>query len=74
MKKTLATKKTLRWQEYDIVVQVFGNAAIVSFLYDHQAMMGDRKTSRLSRATYGFAKRDGKWMMVHDHSSAPLTA
>ena len=74
MKKTIATKKTLRWHEYDIVVQVFGNAAIVSFLYDHEAMMGDRKSSRLSRATYGFAKRGGKWMMVHDHSSAPLAS
>jgi uncharacterized protein (TIGR02246 family) len=72
LRQSIASKKSLRWQERDIVVQVFGDAALVTFLYDHDAEINGKRSSRLSRATYGFAKRSGKWWLVHDHSSAPL--
>jgi SnoaL-like domain len=55
-----------------IVVQVFGDSVLVTFLYDHDVEINGKRSSRLSRATYGFAKRGGKWWQVHDYSSAPL--
>ena len=74
LRKTVKTKQTFKWQERDLRVQVLGDAAIVSFFYDHSAEIGGRKTDRLSRATYVFAKRGGQWLLVHDHSSVPLQA
>jgi len=73
LRDSMARKKTIRWQEHDIVVQVFGDSALVTFLYDHDAEINGKTSSRLSRATYGFAKRHGKWWLVHDHSSAAMS-
>ena len=69
LRETMARKQTIRWQERDLRVQVWGDAAIVSFFYDHHARLGNRTIDRVSRATYGFARRGGRWLLVHDHSS-----
>jgi uncharacterized protein (TIGR02246 family) len=70
LRQTMARKRTISWQERNIRVQVLGEAAVVSFFYTHHARFGDRTVDRLSRATYVFAKRQGQWLLVHDHSSA----
>jgi ketosteroid isomerase-like protein len=46
LRQSMAGKKTIRWQEHDMVVQVFGDSALVTFLYDHDAEINGKRSSR----------------------------
>lgn len=70
LRQAATEKVTSRWEERDWHVQVYGEIGIVSFIYDHEGVRGGQPYSRTSRATYVFHRRDGRWQLVHDHTSA----
>lgn len=70
LREAVRGKTTHRWEERDWVVQLYGDVAVVSFLYDHDATRGGRRARNAYRATYVLHRRDGRWVLVHDHTSS----
>jgi len=58
----------------DMKVKVDGKTAWATFKYSLAAEMGTRKIESGGLGTAVLEKRDGKWRIVHWHSSAPRRA
>ena len=69
LRRGAATKTTHRWEERDWKIQVYEDVGIVTFIYDHDSTRNGERVDRTSRATYVFHRRDGRWLLVHDHTS-----
>lgn len=69
LRRAVETKTTHRWEEWDWNIQVYDDVGIVTFLYEHDATREGGRASRVQRATYVFRCLDGRWQLVHDHTS-----
>lgn len=70
LRQAAANKTTHRWEEKDWKIQAYGDVGIVTFIYDHDSTRNGERAERTSRATYVFHRRGGRWLLVHDHTSA----
>lgn len=66
--------KNTKYSLSDIKVKVEGKTAWATFKYALAAEMGTRKLESSGLGTAVLEKRDGKWRIVHWHSSAPRRA
>lgn len=66
--------KNTKYAFSDMKVKVDGKTAWVTFKYTLAAEMGVRKVESGGLGTAVLEKRDGKWRIVHWHSSAPRRA
>ncbi|HQU91801.1 MAG TPA: nuclear transport factor 2 family protein [Pyrinomonadaceae bacterium] len=66
--------KNTKYSFSDMKVKVDGKTAWATFKYSLAAEMGTRKVGSDGLATAVLEKRDGKWRIVHWHSSAPRRA
>lgn len=66
--------KNTKYSFSDLKVKVDGKTAWATFKYTLAADMGTRKVESGGLATAVLEKRDGKWRIVHWHSSAPRRA
>lgn len=63
--------KNTKYSFSDLKVKVDGKTAWATFKYSLAAEMGTRKVESGGLGTAVLEKRDGKWRIVHWHSSAP---
>lgn len=63
--------KNTKYAFTDLKVKVDGKTAWATFKYTLAADMGNRKVESGGLATAVLEKREGKWRIVHWHSSAP---
>lgn len=66
--------KNTKYSFSDMKVKVDGKTAWATFKYSLAAEMGTRKVESGGLGTAVLEKRDGKWRIVHWHSSAPRRA
>ena len=66
--------KNTKYAFTDMKVKVDGKTAWATFKYTLAAEMGTRKVESGGLGTVVLEKRDGKWRIVHWHSSAPRRA
>ncbi len=66
--------KNTKYAFSDMKVKVDGKTAWATFKYTLAAEMGTRKVESGGLGTAILEKRDGKWRIVHWHSSAPRRA
>ncbi|MBA3353257.1 MAG: nuclear transport factor 2 family protein [Blastocatellia bacterium] len=66
--------KNTKYAFSDMKVKVDGKTAWATFKYTLAAEMGTRKIASGGLGTAVLEKRDGKWRIVHWHSSAPRRA
>ena len=66
--------KNTKYSFSDMKVKVDGKTAWVTFKYSLAAEMGTRKVESGGLGTAVLEKREGKWRIVHWHSSAPRRA
>lgn len=66
--------KNTKYAFSDMKVKVDGKTAWTTFKYTLAAEMGTRKIESGGLGTAILEKRDGKWRIVHWHSSAPRRA
>ena len=66
--------KNTKYAFSDLKVKVDGKTAWATFKYTLAAEMGTRKVESGGLGTAVLEKRDGKWRIVHWHSSAPRRA
>ncbi len=66
--------KDTKYSFADMKVKVDGKTAWVTFKYSLGAEMGTRKIESGGLGTAVLEKREGKWRIVHWHSSAPRRA
>jgi ketosteroid isomerase-like protein len=58
----------------DLKVDVFGEAAVATFVLDYGAVTNDDEAMAFrARATLVLARHEGRWLIVHEHIS-PFTA
>ena len=70
-RELVAAAKALRFRAEDLKVDVFGPAAVATFVLDWAATMpDDQEYASRSRATLVFVDDGGEWKMVHEHFSA----
>ena len=53
----------------DTKVDVFGNAAIATFIIDYNVALSDTTINGKSRGTLVFVKDNGQWKIAHEHFS-----
>lgn len=63
--------KNTKYSFSDLKVKVDGKTAWATFKYSLAAEMGTRKIESGGLGTAVLEKRDGRWQIVHWHSSAP---
>jgi len=64
--------KVLKEYDYEVThwkVNVFGDAALASFVIDYCGRIRDLKFNIRSRVTSFLVKRDGSWKIIHEHWS-----
>lgn len=66
--------KNTKYSFSDLKVKVDGKTAWATFKYSLAAEMGTRKVESGGLGTAVLEKREGKWRIVHWHSSAPRRA
>ncbi|HCA57727.1 MAG: nuclear transport factor 2 family protein [Acidobacteria bacterium] len=66
--------KNTKYSFSDLKVKVDGKTAWATFKYSLSAEMGTRKIESGGLGTAILEKREGKWRIVHWHSSAPRRA
>ena len=66
--------KNTKYSFSDMKVKVDGKTAWATFKYSLAAEMGTRKVESGGLGTAVLEKREGKWRIVHWHSSAPRRA
>jgi len=60
------------WNEYGHSVQIYGNAAVVTYYYDIAFEMGGREINLSGRDMFTLVKENNKWLAVADHFSSPV--
>jgi len=64
--------KVLKEYDYEATdwkVNVFGDAALASFIINYRGKIRDLKFNIYSRVTSFLVKRDGSWKIIHEHWS-----
>ena len=64
-----------RWQEFDPLIRVYGDAAVVTYYYEIDFNMGGQRIEQSGRDLFFFVRENGRWLVVADQfSSYPPTA
>lgn len=58
-----------RWQEFDPLIRVFGDAAVVSYYYEIDFEMGGRRIEQGGRDLFFLVRENGRWQVVADQFS-----
>jgi hypothetical protein len=67
--EALKVIKEYDYEATDWKVNVFGDAALASFIINYRGRIRDLKFSIHSRVTSFLVKRDGSWKIIHEHWS-----
>ena len=59
-----------RWQEFDPLIQVYGDAAVVAYYYEIDFDMGGRRIEESGRDLFFLVREHGRWWVVADQFSA----
>jgi ketosteroid isomerase-like protein len=65
----LETVEDLSMQSRDLKIDVFGDAAVATFILDYSLRVGSDAVAKQSRATIVFVEDLGSWRIVHEHFS-----
>ncbi|MCW5551689.1 MAG: nuclear transport factor 2 family protein [Verrucomicrobiae bacterium] len=63
----LAALKGLTMRINELKIDVFGDAAVATFILDYSFDSGDETVSRKDRSTLVFIKQRGDWKITHEH-------
>ncbi len=66
--------KNTKYAFSDLKVKTLGNLALATFKYTLSADIGARRVDSGGLGTAVLEKRDGRWQIIHWHSSAPRRA
>lgn len=58
-----------RWQEFDPLIRVYGDAAVASYYYEIDYTMGGRRVVQGGRDLFFLVRDDGRWQVVADQFS-----
>jgi len=67
--EALKVLKEYDYEATDWKVNVFGDAALASFIINYRGRIRDLKFNIHSRVTSFLVKRDGSWRIIHEHWS-----
>ncbi len=59
-----------RWDELEPKIDVFGNAAVVTYYFDMSFTMGGQRVDLKGRDMFFFVKESGRWWVVADQFSS----
>ena len=59
-----------RWHEYDPLVRVYGDAAVVTYYYEIDFEIGDQRVEQRGRDLFFFVRERGRWQVVADQFSS----
>jgi ketosteroid isomerase-like protein len=62
--------RILSWEEIDPLVQVYGNAAVVTYYYDMNCEMNGQPVRLQGRDMFFLVKENGRWLVVADQFSS----
>jgi ketosteroid isomerase-like protein len=68
-REAIAALKSFNARVADVKVDVFGSAAVATFILKYEADTGKEKVSGSDRSTLVFVKDGGTWKIVHEHHS-----
>ncbi|MCU1279217.1 MAG: hypothetical protein JWM53_2763 [bacterium] len=71
---SLAAIKSFHAKVENLKVDVFGAAAVATFILAYDVDTGKEKMAAKDRSTFVFAKDGGTWKIVHEHNSPLKTA
>ncbi len=74
LKPEMAEMKNTKYSITDIEARIAGNTAWATFKYTISANLKDRRAEGGGLGTAILEKRDGRWVIVHWHSSSPRSA
>jgi ketosteroid isomerase-like protein len=66
-----AAVNDLKMQADDLKIDVFGDAAIATFILNYSFKTGTGTIEKKARSTMVFVKDRGTWKITHEHFSAP---
>lgn len=58
-----------RWQEFDPLIRVYGDAAVASYYYEIDFEMGGKRIVQSGRDLFFLVRDDGRWWVVADQFS-----
>ena len=58
-----------RWQEFDPLIRVYGDAAVASYYYAIDFEMGGKRIGQSGRDLFFLVREDGRWQVVADQFS-----
>ena len=61
--------RIFRWQEFDPLIQVYGDAAVASYYYEIDYEMGGQRTVQSGRDLFFLVRENGRWQVVADQFS-----
>jgi len=64
-----ARMQRVRLDRANTYIKVSGNTAWVCYQWDFAAVVDERTTTAQGQTTLVFQKRDGRWLIVHNHTS-----
>lgn len=69
-KRFAETTKIHRWEEREPLIQVYGDAAVVSYYFDMSFDMNGQRIELGGRDMFFFVRESGRWWAVADQFSA----
>jgi ketosteroid isomerase-like protein len=66
-------RKVDSWEPADVVVQIYGNVGLVTGLAEVTDALGGEGRHIRFRYTHVWVKRDGRWQLVHRHTTRVAT-
>ncbi|MGE5471061.1 MAG: nuclear transport factor 2 family protein [Bacteroidota bacterium] len=64
-----AASSIQRWREIEPLIEVFGDAAVVTYYYEISFTMADRRVQQDGRDMFFFVRENGRWWAVADQFS-----
>ena len=58
-----------RWQEFDPLIRVYGDAAVASYYYEIDFAMGGKRAVQSGRDLFFLVRDHGRWQVVADQFS-----
>lgn len=65
----LGAAKDLAMNVQDLKIDLFGNAAVATFLLKYSFATADQRAEKQARSTLVFIKDRGQWKIAHEHLS-----
>lgn len=68
-KEFAAAARIHRWQEFDPLIRVYGDAAVVAYYYEIDFDMAGRRIEQSGRDLFFLIRENGRWRVVADQFS-----